>query len=194
MILRIHYGATNILHLGDIDLRKALANFLSPCFNRKVSIPCIWKALCICAACAISMITESSKYHCRHVPMHESYEDKYERRQEKHESLRRRNNITVCRLVAKCPSKEPKEILQSPRQKEFFRRRNLITEKQENKQVRSPPGKKAFLILEHKMEDFAKVSSGRFMRSSPMYEVGTADRKKVLQSKLDMLHSVIITS
>ncbi|KAL8179106.1 UNVERIFIED_CONTAM: hypothetical protein K2H54_060079 [Gekko kuhli] len=117
------------------------------------------------------MITESCKYHCRQVPKHESYEDKYERRQEKHENLRRRNNITICRLVAKCPSKKPKEILQSPRQKEFFKRRNLINEEQGNKQVKSPPSKEASLVLENKMEEFAKVSSGRFMRSSPTIQV-----------------------
>ncbi|XP_060087229.1 TRAF3-interacting JNK-activating modulator isoform X2 [Heteronotia binoei] len=117
------------------------------------------------------MITETCKYHCRHVPLHESYEEKYERRQERHENLRRRNNITICRQVAKRPSKEPKEILQSPRQKEFFRRRNLITEEQGNKQVRSPPGRAASLFLENKMEYFAKVSSGRFMRSSSTNQV-----------------------
>lgn len=140
------------------------------------------------------MITESCKHHCRHVPVLESYEDKYERRQEKRENLRRRNNITICRLVAKRRSKEPKEILQSPRQKEFFKRRNLITEEQGNKQVRSSPGNEASLVLENQMEDFAKVSSGRFMRSSPTNQVVIVDRIRVLQSKLDMLHSVIITS
>nr|XP_056701156.1 TRAF3-interacting JNK-activating modulator [Euleptes europaea] len=117
------------------------------------------------------MITESCKYHCRHVLMHETYEDKYERRQEKHENLRRRNNITICRLVAKRQSREPKEILQSPRQKEFFRRRNLIAEEQGKKQGRSPPGKMASLVLENKMEDFAEVSSGRFPKSSPTNQI-----------------------
>ncbi|XP_054836479.1 TRAF3-interacting JNK-activating modulator [Eublepharis macularius] len=103
------------------------------------------------------MITESCKYR-HHESMRESYEDKYERRQEKHENLRRRNNITICRLVAKHQSKEPKEVLQSPRQKEFFRRRNLIIEEQRKKEVRSPPCIKASLVLENKMEDFAEVS------------------------------------
>ncbi|XP_077190986.1 TRAF3-interacting JNK-activating modulator isoform X2 [Paroedura picta] len=124
------------------------------------------------AVCAISMNvanTESCKYHHRrHELKHESYEDKYERRQEKRENLRRRNNITTCRQVAKHLSKEPKEILQSPRQKEFFRRRDLLTEEQGNKEVRSPSSKEGSVVLENKMGAFAKIPPRRFMRSSPI--------------------------
>ncbi|XP_032073183.1 TRAF3-interacting JNK-activating modulator isoform X2 [Thamnophis elegans] len=74
-------------------------------------------------------------------PQHESYEEKYERRCEKHERLLRRNNKTTCRLTGKCQSKEAKEPAQSPRQKEFFRRRNLTTEELGRRKTMLPPGK-----------------------------------------------------
>ncbi|XP_048354263.1 TRAF3-interacting JNK-activating modulator isoform X2 [Sphaerodactylus townsendi] len=134
------------------------------------------------------MTTESCEYYFRHVPVRESYEVKYERRQEKHENLRRRNNITMCRLVAKRKSRNPKETLQSPRQKEFFRRRNLIAEEQGKKQVRSPPATEASLVLENKMEDFAEVSTGMFQRSSPTIQVSShlSLSKSVEQSSSDV--------
>ncbi|XP_025029274.1 TRAF3-interacting JNK-activating modulator isoform X2 [Python bivittatus] len=91
------------------------------------------------------MITGFSKSPGQQGPQHESYEEKYERRREKHESLLRRNNRTTCRLTSKCQSKEAKEPVQSPRQKEFFRRRNLMTEELGRTKMMLPPGKKISL-------------------------------------------------
>ncbi|NXK34393.1 T3JAM protein, partial [Piprites chloris] len=54
----------------------------------------------------------------------ESYEEKCERRQETRENLRRRNNVTTCRHLPRGAEQPP----QSPRQREFLRRRNLASE------------------------------------------------------------------
>ncbi|XP_050182690.1 TRAF3-interacting JNK-activating modulator [Myiozetetes cayanensis] len=54
----------------------------------------------------------------------ESYEEKCERRHEIRENLRRRNNLTTCRHLPR-GAEQP---LQSPRQREFLRRRNLASE------------------------------------------------------------------
>ncbi|NXN17472.1 T3JAM protein, partial [Indicator maculatus] len=51
----------------------------------------------------------------------ESYDEKCERRQETRESLRRRHNLTTCRH----PGRAAEGPEQSPRQREFLRRRNL---------------------------------------------------------------------
>uniref|UniRef100_A0A8C5WYJ2 TRAF3 interacting protein 3 n=1 Tax=Laticauda laticaudata TaxID=8630 RepID=A0A8C5WYJ2_LATLA len=88
------------------------------------------------------MITGFSKFPGQRGPQHESYEEKYERRCEKHESLLQRNNRTTCRLKGK----EAKEPAQSPRQKEFFRRRNLTTEELGRTKMMLPPGKKGTLF------------------------------------------------
>ncbi|XP_026568768.1 TRAF3-interacting JNK-activating modulator isoform X1 [Pseudonaja textilis] len=88
------------------------------------------------------MITGFSKSPGQRGPQHESYEEKYERRCEKHESLLRRNNRPTRRLTGK----EAKEPAQSPRQKEFFRRRNLTTEELGSKKMMLPPGKRGTLF------------------------------------------------
>ncbi|XP_065258630.1 TRAF3-interacting JNK-activating modulator isoform X3 [Emys orbicularis] len=81
--------------------------------------------------------TEKSPRRCRRLS--ESYDEKCERRHETRESLWRRNNVTTCRHVGQCRKKEAEEQSQSPRQKEFLKRRNLATE-EGKKQVRFPTG------------------------------------------------------
>ncbi|XP_024057573.1 TRAF3-interacting JNK-activating modulator isoform X1 [Terrapene carolina triunguis] len=81
--------------------------------------------------------TEKSPRRCRRLS--ESYDEKCERRHETRESLWRRNNVTTCRHVGQCQKKEAEEQSQSPRQKEFLKRRNLATE-EGKKQVRFPTG------------------------------------------------------
>ncbi|NXE06603.1 T3JAM protein, partial [Lophotis ruficrista] len=54
----------------------------------------------------------------------ESYDEKCERRHEMRENLRRRNNVTTCRR----PGRGAEEPSQSPRQREFLRRRNLASD------------------------------------------------------------------
>ncbi|KAM3839616.1 TRAF3-interacting JNK-activating modulator isoform 2-T3 [Vipera latastei] len=80
---------------------------------------------------------------------HESYDEKYERRCKKHESLLRRHNRTTCRLTSKCQSTEAKESAQSPRQKEFFRRRNLTIEELGRTKMMLPPSKRGALFPPH---------------------------------------------
>ncbi|KGL78744.1 TRAF3-interacting JNK-activating modulator, partial [Tinamus guttatus] len=76
----------------------------------------------------------------RHGPhTSESYEEKCERRQETRENLRRRNNVTTCRRLGKRDKKEAEQQSQSPRQREFLRRRNLVTEER-NKPRKPLPG------------------------------------------------------
>ncbi|XP_071673713.1 TRAF3-interacting JNK-activating modulator isoform X3 [Patagioenas fasciata] len=54
-------------------------------------------------------------------PRRESYDEKCERRHEMRENLRRRNNVTTCRHLGRGADGSP----QSPRHREFLRRRNL---------------------------------------------------------------------
>ncbi|KAK2521882.1 Traf3ip3 [Columba livia] len=54
----------------------------------------------------------------------ESYDEKCERRHEMRENLRRRNNVTTCRHLGRGPEGSP----QSPRHREFLRRRNLASD------------------------------------------------------------------
>ncbi|NWU80317.1 T3JAM protein, partial [Onychorhynchus coronatus] len=54
----------------------------------------------------------------------ESYEEKCERRHETRESLWRRKNVTTCRHLPRGAEQPP----QSPRQREFLRRRNLASD------------------------------------------------------------------
>ncbi|NXI91010.1 T3JAM protein, partial [Psophia crepitans] len=56
--------------------------------------------------------------------VNESYDEKCERRHEMRENLRRRNNVTTCRR----PARGAEEPSQSPRQREFLRRRNLASD------------------------------------------------------------------
>ncbi|XP_014804044.1 PREDICTED: TRAF3-interacting JNK-activating modulator isoform X3 [Calidris pugnax] len=64
----------------------------------------------------------------------ESYEEKCERRHETRENLRRRHNLTSCRHLGRGAEEPP----QSPRQREFLRRRNLASDA-----GRTPPGQEA---------------------------------------------------
>ncbi|XP_068774684.1 TRAF3-interacting JNK-activating modulator isoform X11 [Struthio camelus] len=85
------------------------------------------------------MISQPEKTPQRHRHSSESYDEKCERRHETRENLRRRNNVTTCRSIGKHNKKEAEEQSQSPRQREFLRRRNLVTE--EGKKPRKPlPG------------------------------------------------------
>ncbi|NXX61053.1 T3JAM protein, partial [Scopus umbretta] len=68
------------------------------------------------------MISQPEKARPRH--RHESYDEKCERRHETRENLRRRNNVTTCRHLGR-GAEEP---AQSPRQREFLRRRNLASD------------------------------------------------------------------
>ncbi|XP_010176315.2 TRAF3-interacting JNK-activating modulator [Antrostomus carolinensis] len=65
------------------------------------------------------MISQPRRARPRH--RRESYDEKCERRHETRENLRRRNNLTTCRHLGR-GAEEPS---QSPRQREFLRRRNL---------------------------------------------------------------------
>ncbi|CAK7309763.1 TRAF3-interacting JNK-activating modulator [Vulpes lagopus] len=69
----------------------------------------------------------------------ESYEAKCERRQETRESRRCRPNVTTCRRVGKALRTQQREQLQSARQREFFRRRDLEVE--ETGKAQSPRAK-----------------------------------------------------
>ncbi|XP_061488021.1 TRAF3-interacting JNK-activating modulator isoform X3 [Rhineura floridana] len=134
--------------------------------QRKVTcLQCIWKVLCAAVAYAISMITDLCKSHGQRGPKHESYEEKYERRQEKHENLRRRNNRTICRLMNKNHSKEAKELLQSPREKEFLKRRNLITERPGRKGAQFNPGTDVPLFSENKTGGLEEIPA--YLKSRP---------------------------
>ncbi|NXE74170.1 T3JAM protein, partial [Cochlearius cochlearius] len=62
----------------------------------------------------------------------ESYDEKCERRHEMRENLRRRNNVTSCRHLGRAAAAPS----QSPRQREFLRRRNLASDA-----GRTPPGR-----------------------------------------------------
>ncbi|XP_075578440.1 TRAF3-interacting JNK-activating modulator [Pelecanus crispus] len=75
------------------------------------------------------MISQPEKAQPRH--RHESYDEKCERRHEMRENRRQRNNVTTCRHLGR-GAEEPS---QSPRQREFLRRRNLASDA-----GRMPPG------------------------------------------------------
>ncbi|NWH68440.1 T3JAM protein, partial [Geococcyx californianus] len=77
------------------------------------------------------MINQPEKSRLRHRRMNESYDEKCERRHEKRENLRWRNNRTTCRRIRRGAGQMP----QSPRQREFLRRRNLASDA-----GRTPPG------------------------------------------------------
>ncbi|KAM4645758.1 TRAF3-interacting JNK-activating modulator isoform 2-T7 [Amazona ochrocephala] len=72
---------------------------------------------------------QKPRLRCRH----ESYDEKCERRHEMRENLRRQHNVTVCRHVGTGTA----DPLQSPRQREFLRRRNLV-----GRAGRTPPGQR----------------------------------------------------
>ncbi|XP_009330260.1 PREDICTED: TRAF3-interacting JNK-activating modulator-like [Pygoscelis adeliae] len=68
------------------------------------------------------MINQPKKARPRH--WRESYDEKCERRHETRENLRHRNNVTTCRRLRQGTEEPP----QSPRQREFLRRRNLVSD------------------------------------------------------------------
>ncbi|NXT35813.1 T3JAM protein, partial [Pelecanoides urinatrix] len=68
------------------------------------------------------MISQPEKARRGH--RRESYDEKCERRHETRETLRHRNNVTTCRRLGR-GTEEPS---QSPRQREFLRRRNLASD------------------------------------------------------------------
>ncbi|XP_070795909.1 TRAF3-interacting JNK-activating modulator [Pituophis catenifer annectens] len=109
------------------------------------------------------MITGFSKSPGQQGPQNESYEEKYERRCEKHESLLRRNNRTTCRLTSKCQSKEAKEPAQSPRQKEFFRRRNLTTEELGRTKMTLLPDKRESLFPVNCSDNLRRIPSQTYL-------------------------------
>uniref|UniRef100_A0A8D0GJM0 TRAF3 interacting protein 3 n=1 Tax=Sphenodon punctatus TaxID=8508 RepID=A0A8D0GJM0_SPHPU len=98
------------------------------------------------------MISPAGKFPLQHRHLSESYDDKCERRQEVRENLRRRNNLTTCRRIGKNQDKEAEGQLQSPRQREFLRRRNLMAEGPGRKEVRCPTSKQSSLGQENGME------------------------------------------
>ncbi|XP_006118825.2 TRAF3-interacting JNK-activating modulator isoform X1 [Pelodiscus sinensis] len=106
--------------------------------------------------------TEKSPRRCR--PLSESYEEKCERRHETRESLWRRNNVTTCRRVGQYRRKEAEEQPQSPRQKEFLKRRNLATE-EGKRQRRFPAETPASLGQEHATGISKEASSWMDLRS-----------------------------
>ncbi|XP_075632116.1 TRAF3-interacting JNK-activating modulator isoform X2 [Balearica regulorum gibbericeps] len=67
---------------------------------------------------------QPEKARPQHRHANESYDEKCERRHETRENLRRRNNMTTCRRSGR-GAEEPS---QSPRQREFLRRRNLASD------------------------------------------------------------------
>ncbi|NWQ59519.1 T3JAM protein, partial [Neopipo cinnamomea] len=76
------------------------------------------------------MISQPGRARPRRQRSGESYEEKCERRHETRENLWRRNNATTCRHLPRGAEQPP----QSPRQREFLRRRNLASDA-----GRSPP-------------------------------------------------------
>ncbi|XP_062450914.1 TRAF3-interacting JNK-activating modulator isoform X2 [Rhea pennata] len=88
------------------------------------------------------MISQPEKTPQRHKRSSESYDEKCERRHETRENLRRRKNVTTCRRIGKYIEKEAEKQSQSPRQREFLRRRNLVTE-ETNKPRKPLPGAQA---------------------------------------------------
>ncbi|KAH0618921.1 hypothetical protein JD844_018467 [Phrynosoma platyrhinos] len=112
------------------------------------------------------MISRFCKSHGQRGSHPESYEEKYERRQERHEILLRKKNQTMCRLMGKHQTKEDNMLLQSPRQKEFLRRRNIIIEELGRTEVQPLPDTKASLFAEKRTRDLQGRSALTYMRSS----------------------------
>ncbi|NXG63335.1 T3JAM protein, partial [Hemiprocne comata] len=70
------------------------------------------------------MISQPERARPRRRRTSESYDEKCERRHETRENLRRRNNLTTCRHLGRAAG----GLEQSPRQREFLRRRNLASD------------------------------------------------------------------
>lgn len=108
--------STNMSHL--FSLRNA-------CFSLKSCLaPWFWqdevrRAVVVARQRSPSMISPPERARPRRAG--ESYEEKCERRHETREALRRRSHPPSCRR----PGRAAEELPQSPRQREFLRRRNL---------------------------------------------------------------------
>ncbi|KAM4044104.1 TRAF3-interacting JNK-activating modulator isoform 1-T5 [Anomaloglossus baeobatrachus] len=87
----------------------------------------------------------------------ETYEDKYDRRLEFHETLRNRHNTTSCRQDNPCWCKG--EERQSPREQEFFKRRHLWTNELGDKRVRSPPNSRKSVTHSYMRQNVMKGES-----------------------------------
>ncbi|NXG77776.1 T3JAM protein, partial [Baryphthengus martii] len=83
------------------------------------------------------MISRPEKARPRRRRASESYDEKCERRHETRENLRRRNNVTSCRHLRR-GAEEPS---QSPRQREFLRRRNLASDAGRSPLGQEPKGR-----------------------------------------------------
>ncbi|MEE6493432.1 hypothetical protein FKM82_016828 [Ascaphus truei] len=105
-----------------------------------------------------NMVTKASKSSPSHKHLLESYEDKHERRLEFHEILRSRYNVTSCRRNNPNWIRDQEREERSPRQQEFFRRRQLWSEDQGDKRVRSPP----------KSQKYLRYSSGQRRSEVPL--------------------------
>ncbi|KAJ7331754.1 hypothetical protein JRQ81_013934 [Phrynocephalus forsythii] len=134
-------------------------------FTRKTFLLCLWRVLCSGVACGIRMITRFCKSRCRRAPQSESYEEKYERWQEKHECLHSKNNRTMYRLTGKHRNKEAKEPLQSPRQKEFLRRRHIMAEDPGQMEAQLPVGTEVSLLPEIRTGSLWGLSTQTYLRS-----------------------------
>ncbi|NXT84364.1 T3JAM protein, partial [Zapornia atra] len=88
------------------------------------------------------MISQPQKARPQHRQA-ESYEEKCERRHETRENRRQRHNATTCRL----PGRRAEQPAQSPRQREFLRRRNLDTDagSPKERKARTPLGPSSWL-------------------------------------------------
>ncbi|XP_029429925.1 TRAF3-interacting JNK-activating modulator isoform X1 [Rhinatrema bivittatum] len=105
------------------------------------------------------MINKSARSPQHQQHLLESYNDKWDRRLVTHEILRSRVNVTSCRHVGKSLNKEPEKQVGSPRQQEFFRRRNLSTGDKGIK-IRSPCRKTP------SREDIPKKTTWTYLGSS----------------------------
>ncbi|XP_042320753.1 TRAF3-interacting JNK-activating modulator isoform X2 [Sceloporus undulatus] len=112
------------------------------------------------------MISRFCKSHGQRGSHPESYEEKYERRQERHEILLRKKNWTMCRLIHKQQIKEDNMLLQSPRQKEFLRRRNITIEELGRTEVQPLCDTKAAVIAEKRMGDSHRRAVLTYIRCS----------------------------
>ncbi|KAL7985362.1 hypothetical protein Chor_003932, partial [Crotalus horridus] len=136
------------------------------------------------------MITGFSKSAGQQGPQHESYEEKYERRCKKHENLLRRNNKTTCRLTSKCQSTEAKESAQSPRQKEFFRRRNLTTEELGRTKMMLSPGKRRSLFPVNCSDSLGQIPPQNYLNCLSNIQEAL-HRELILKQKMVILQELL---
>ncbi|KAJ7402442.1 TRAF3-interacting JNK-activating modulator [Pitangus sulphuratus] len=92
----------------------------------------------------------------------ESYEEKCERRHETRENLWRRNNLTTCRHLPRGAEQPP----QSPRQREFLRRRNLASDEgrappRQEPEAQTPPDSSVLLQEMMQLSNYLKEALHR---------------------------------